>query len=174
MKILTIDDIQQSYLKLLLKHFKPFQQTEVSLFLSPPFQLIDEDPDYWCYTTIVYKAVSETLHAISTNWGVALPFISISDDRWWSWETMINTIVIKAVTETLHIFRQIEVPIFLSSPFPTIDEDPDNWWYTTIVNKAVTALLHAVSTNCGVAFLVISISNNRWRCWQMTINSNRN
>ena len=71
-------------------------------------------------------------------------------------------------------FRQIEVLLFLSSPFQLIDEDPENWWYTGNVYEAVTETLHGLSTNRGVTFPVISFSKNWWRCWQMTINSNRN
>ena len=215
MKILRTDDVQQTYKKLLLKHFRPFRQFLVSIFLSSPFQIFDEDPDNWWYTTIVYKAVTETLHALSTNWGVFFPVISISINRWRSPELMIEnnriwscywnnsrrfnklrcrfsshlyfnysmkilTIdvirqsYIKLLVKHFTPFRQIELSFFLSSPIQLFHEDPDSWWDTSIVSKAVTATLHAVLTNCGIAFLVISISNIRWRCWQMTINSNRN
>ena len=78
MKILTIGDMQESYLKLLLKHFMPFWQIEMSLFLSSPFQVIDEDADKCWYKTIVYKAVTETFHGLLKNWDVAFPVISIS------------------------------------------------------------------------------------------------
>ena len=33
------------YLKLLLKHFKIFRQIEVSILMSSPIQIFDEDPD---------------------------------------------------------------------------------------------------------------------------------
>ena len=89
MKILTIDGIQQSYTKLLLQHFATFRQKELSLFLSSPFQIFGEDPVNWCYTTIVYKAVSETLRDLSTKWVVAFPVISISNLPWKSWQLMI-------------------------------------------------------------------------------------
>ena len=90
MKILTIDDIQQSYIKLLLKHFMPSWQNEVSLFLSSSFQIFGEDHDKWWYSTNVYKAVTETLHAFLTNWVVAFPIISISNNPWGSWQLMIK------------------------------------------------------------------------------------
>ena len=214
MKILRIHDIQQSFIKLLLNNFIPFRRIEVSLFLSSPFQLADEDPENWWYTTTVYKAVTETLHALSTNWGVNFPVISFSIIPWRSWQLMIynnriqscycNTsrtldkvrcrfschlhfkysVKILTIDDIQHsyirlllqhftAFWQNEVSLFLSSPFQKFNEDPDNWWYTTIVYKAVTETLHDLSTNCGVAFPVTSISNNRWRCWQMMINSNR-
>ena len=89
MKILTTDDIQQSYIKLLLKHFMPSRHIEVSVFLSSPFQINGEDPNKWWSSTIVYKAVTETLHALLTNWGVAFPVISISNIRRKTWQMMI-------------------------------------------------------------------------------------
>ena len=88
-KILIIDDIQQSFLKLLLKHLTAFQIIWGSLLLSSPFQIIHEGPDNWWYTTIIYKAVTETLHAVATIWGVALPVICISNYRGRSWQLMI-------------------------------------------------------------------------------------
>ena len=213
-KILSIDVIRQSYIKLLVKHFATFRQNELSLFLSSPFQIFHEKPDNWWYTTIVYKAVTATLHAVSTNCVVAFLVISISNNRWRCWQMTINSnrnyscywktsspfdnlrcqfschlhfkysmkiltidgiqqSYTKLLLQHFATFRQNELSLFLSSPFQIFHENPDNWWYTTIVYRAVTATLHAVSTNCVVAFLVISISNNRWRCWQMTINSNR-
>ena len=96
MKILGIDVIQQTYIKLLLKDFKPFRQFEVSIFLSSPFQIFDEHPDNWWYTTIVFKAVTETLLAFSTNWGVAFPVICSSFNRWRSWQLMIYNKRIKS------------------------------------------------------------------------------
>ena len=216
MKILINDDIKQSYIKLLLKHFMAFWQIEVSLFLSSPLQLIDENTDNWWYATILYKDGTDTLDAFSEGWGAASPVISISNnpytkvpDNWWY-----TTIGYKAVTETLHApfdklrcrfschlhfknsmkiltivdiqqsyinlllkhfmpFPHIEVSLFLSSPFLIFDEDPDNWWYTTIVCKAVTETFHAVSTSRGVTFPVICISKNRGRSWQLMIYNNR-
>ena len=187
----------------------------MSFFLSSPFQLVHENPDNWWYTTIVYRAVTATLHDVSTNCGVAFLVISISNIRWRCWQMTINSnrnyscywntsspfdnlrchfschlhfkcsmkiltidgiqqSYTKLLLQQFATFRQNELSLFLSSPFQIFGEDPDNWWYTTIVYRAVTATLHAVSTNCGVAFLFISISNKRWRCWQMTINNNRN
>ena len=232
----------------------PFRNIEVSLFLSSPFLIFDEDPEKWWYTTIVYKAVTETLHAVSTIWGVALPIISISNSRWRSWRMTIYNYRIKSChwntshrfdilrcRFSCHVhfkksrkiltiddiqqsyiklllkhfipFRQIEVSLFLSSLFQTLDEDLDNWWYTTIVKKlslkhftsfwhievslflssafqkinenpdkrwyttivykAVTEILHGLLTKWGVAFPVFSISNIRWRSWQMMIYNNR-
>ena len=135
LKILTSDDLQQSYIKLLLKHFMPSWQIEVSLFLSSSFQIVDEDPEKWWYTPIVSYT--------------------------------------KLLFKHFTTFRQIEVSLLLSSPFQTIDEDPHNWWYSTIVYKAVTKALHTLSTSWGVAFPVISFSNNRWRSWQLVICKNR-
>ena len=206
--------MQQPCIKMVLIHFTPFQKSEVPLLLSSPFQIIHEDPDNWWYTSILYKAVTETLHAVSTIWGVALPVISISNSRWRSWRMIIYNYRIKSChwntsrrfdilrsrfSCDLHFkksrkiltiddiqqsyiklllkhfipFRQIEVSLFLSSLFQTLDEDPDKWWYRTIVNKAVTETIHVVLTNWGVAFPVICISKNRWRSWQMMIYNNR-
>ena len=207
MKILTIDVIRQSYIKLLVKHFTPFQQIEMSFFLSSPFQLFHEDLDNWWNTSIVSKAVTATLHALSTNWGVDFFVISISNNRWRSRQLMIQknciqscywntsgffdklrchfschlhfkysmkipTIddirqsYIKLLLKHFTPFQQIEVSFFLSSPLHLIDEDPENWWFTTNVKKAVTETLQALSTIWGVNFPVLSISNNRWRSWQ--------
>ena len=214
MKILTTDDIQQPYTKVLLQHFATLRQNEVSVFLSFPFQIFDEDLENWWYTTIVYKVVPETLHALATNWGVVFPVMSISINRWRSWELIkynnriwscywntsrpfdelrcqfsshlhlnysmkilttdgIQQSYTKALLQHFATLRQNEVSVFLSSPFQIFGEDPDNWWYTTNVYKAVTETLHAVSTICGVTFLVISISKKRWRSRQLMINSNR-
>ena len=187
----------------------------MSLFLSSPFQLIDEDPEKWWYTTIVRRAVTELIHALSTNWGCFcchLQFkysmkILTNDDIHQSYRIQscyLNTshpvdklrcrfychLHFKQSMKTLTIddiqqshiklllkhfifFWQIEVSLFLSSPFQFIDEDPHSWYYSTIVYKAVTKALHAVWTNWGVAFLVISVSNNRWRSWQLMIYNNR-
>ena len=151
MRILTIDDIQQSWVEVLLKHFTPFRQIEVPLLLSSLFQKIDEDPDNRWYTTIVYKAVTETLHGLLTNWGVAFPVISISNNRWRFRQMVIytNRVVYKTVTETFHTVSENELSLFLSSPFQILGEDPHNWWYSTIVYKAVTKALHAFSTEWG-------------------------
>ena len=151
MKILTIGDMQESYLKRLLKHFMPFWQFEMSLFLSSPIQVIDEDPDHWWYKAIVNKAFTETLHGLLTNWGVAFPVISISNNRWRFRQMVIytNRVVYKTVTETFHTVSEIELSLFLSSPFQIFGEDPHNWWYSTIVYKAVTKALHAFSTEWG-------------------------
>ena len=186
----------------------------MSIFLSSPFQVFDEDPDNWWYTTIVYKAVTETLRDLSTKWGVAFPVISISNNRWRCWQMTINSnrnyscywktsspfdnlrcqfschlhfkysmkiltidgiqqSYTKLLLQHFATFRQNELSLFLSSPFQIFHENPDNWWDTTIVSKAVTATIHAVLTNYGIAFLVISISNIRWKLWQMMIDSNR-
>ena len=192
----------------------PFRQIEVSLFLSSPFQLIDEDPENWCYTTNVYEAVTETLHAVSTNCGVTFLVICILNKRWRSWQMMINSnhknscywntsrpfdisrchfscqLHFKYSMKILTIddiqqsytklflqhftpFRQTELSIFLSSPFQLFHEDPDNWWYTTIVYKSVTATLRDLSTKQGVVFPVISISKYRRRSCQLMLYDNR-
>ena len=204
MKLLTIGDIKQPFLKLLPKHFTPSRKIEGSLLRSSPFQTFAEDPDNWGYTKNVFKAVTETLHAFSTNWGAAFPVISSSINRWRSWELMIYNKRIKSCYWNtskpfdnlgcqfschLHFnysmtiltiddiqqsylklllnhftpFRQTEVSLSPSSVFQIVDEDLENWWYTTIVYKAVTETLYAVSTNCGVTFLVISNSKKRRR-----------
>ena len=173
MKILTNGDIQQSYIKLSLKHFTHFRHIEVSLFLSSPFQKIDEDPDNWWYTTILYRTVTEKFHTVSVievSLFLSSPFQIIykNPDNWWY-----ARIVFKAVTETLHARLTNWNVFFLSSPFQVIDEDADKWWYKTIVYKAVTETLHGLLTNWVVAFPVISISNVRWRSWQMMIYTNR-
>ena len=146
MKIPTIDDIQQSYIQLSLKHFTFFRKIGVSLFLSTPFQIIDEDPDSWWYTTILRRAVTETLHALSTNWGRFCCNLYFKDSMKILTNVYKQQPYRKLLVEHFTLFWQIEVSIFLSSPFPITVEDPDNWWYTTIVIKAVSEVLHALST----------------------------
>ena len=178
MKILTNGDIQQSYIKLLLKHFMPSWQIEVSLFLSSPFQTFDKDPDKWWLTTIVsYTKLLlkyfTPFRQLEVSFSCHLHFnfsmrIQTNDD--------IQQSYIKVLLKHFTTFRHIEVSLFLSSPLLKVDEDPDNWWYTTIIFKDFTETLHAISTNWSVAFPVISISNMRWRSWQMRqmmINNNR-
>ena len=89
MKILTVDDIQQSYKKLLLKHFMPFWQTEVSLFLSSRSQIFGEDPVEWWWTTIVYEVDTQTIQALSKKLAVVFAVISISINRSTSWQLVI-------------------------------------------------------------------------------------
>ena len=147
----------------------------MSLFLSSRIQIFDEYPDRWCYTTIVKKAVTETLHALSTNWGVLFPVISFWKIRRRAWQLMIyNNRALKLFLKHFTPFRHIEFSLFLSSPFQVFGEDPDKWWKTTIVCKAVAETLHALSTNWSVAFPVISISKYRWRSGQLVIYKNRN
>ena len=174
MKILTFGDTQESYLKRLLKHLTPFREIEVSTLLSTPFQIVYEDHDKWWYTTIVYKAVTKSLHVLLTNWGCRfscrlhfkqLMKILTIDDIQQSYR--------KLWLKHFMPSWQIELSLFLASPFQKTDEDPDNWWYATIVYKAVTGTLHALLTHWGVGFPVISISNFRWRSWQMMIFNNR-
>ena len=186
----------------------------MTLFLPSPFQKFDEDPDKWWYTTFVYKAVTETLHAVSTYWMVAFPAISIQNIRWRFWQLMIynnriwncywntscpsnnlgcrfschlhlnysiNILTIGDIQESykkpsLKHFTphwHIEVLLFLSSPLQIINEDPDDWCYTTIVSKAVAETLHALSSNWVVSFPVISISIRRWRSWELMIYDSR-
>ena len=108
MKILINDDIQQSYIKLSLKHFTALWHIEVSIFLSSLFQIIEEIPDNWWYTAIVYKAVAETLHALPTNWSVAFPVISFSRNRWRSWQMInYNNCIKSCYWKTSHSFDQL-------------------------------------------------------------------
>ena len=101
-KIMTNDDTQQTYIKLLLKHFMPFWQIEVSLFLSSPFHIIDEYPDKWWFTTIVWKPVVQhftPFRKIRVSLFLSSPFqVFVEDpDNWYN-----TKIVYKAVCKTLH------------------------------------------------------------------------
>ena len=134
LEILTIDNIQQSYKKLLLKHFTPFRHIEVTIFLSSPFPTLDEDPDNLCCTTTVNKAVTETLQAPSTNWGVAFlssPF-QLFDEDTWNWRFTTN--VYQAVTETLHALSTNWVV-----SFPVISISKIRWssWQLLIYNNRI-------------------------------------
>ena len=174
MRILITDDVQQSCIKMVLIHLTPFQKGEVPLLLSSLFQIIHEVPDNWWYTTIGYKAVTETLHApfdklrcrfsCHLHFKNSMKILTIVDIQ----QSYINLLL-----KHFMPFPHIEVSLFLSSPFLIFDEDPDNWWYTTIVCKAVTETFHAVSTSRGVTFPVICISKNRGRSWQLMIYNNR-
>ena len=148
----------------------------MSLFLLSPFQKIDEDLDNWWYAREVYKIVLGTLHALLTNWGVAFPVISISKNRWSSWQLMIyNNRFQSFYWNTSRHIDKLRCRFFLSSPFQKIDEDPDKWWQTTIVSYTKLFLKHFMPyRQIKVSlFPVISISKTRRRSWQMMINNNR-
>ena len=166
--------MQQSCIKMVLIHLTLFQKGEVPLLLSSLFQIIHEVPDNWWYTTIGYKAVTETLHApfdklrcrfsCHLHFKNSMKILTIVDIQ----QSYINLLL-----KHFMPFPHIEVSLFLSSPFQIIHEDPDNWWYTTIVYKAATEKLHGLLTKWGVAFPVLSDSNIRWRSWQLMIYNNR-
>ena len=166
--------IHKSRIKLLLKHLTPFRDIEVSTLLSTPFQIIYEDHDNWWYTTIVYKAVTKSLHVLLTNWGCRfschlhfkqlMKILTIYD---------IQQSYIKVSLKHFRPSWQDELSLFLSSPFQIFGEDPDKWWFSTNLYKAVTETLHALLTNWGVAFSVISSSIIQWRSWRLVIHKSR-
>ena len=135
-KILTNDDKQQSFIKLLLRYFVPSWQSEVSLFLSSPFQKFDDDPDQWLYTPIVLYTKLLFKHftpfrQIEVSLFLSSPFQRFGEDpdKWWY-----KTIVYKAVTETLH-----GLLTYWAVAFPVICISKNRWrsWQSMIYNNRI-------------------------------------
>ena len=172
-KILTNDDFQQSYIKLSLKHFMSLWQIEVLLFLSSPFQIFGEDPDKWWYSTIVYKAVTETLHALLTNWGVAFPVIFISEIRWRCWQMMIlNNRIQSCHWDTLCPLDKLRCRFFChlyfnySMKILTVGDTQVS--YLKLLLKHLTPFRQIeVSTLLSSPFQVIDEDHDKW--WYTTI-----